>query len=96
MNAWPHELEWRAELAQLTAAGIEPRYPWRRWFNGHTHHLVQGADYHVPTQRFQSNASAAARRLGFRLRTARTDDGCTLLAVELVNGRDHDTDEGDG
>ena len=78
---------WRAELQQLTAAGIEPRYPWRGWLDGEPHHLVRGEDYHVATHRLQASAAAAARRRGVKLRSVATETGCTLVAVSAASTR---------
>lgn len=72
---------WRAELAQLTAAGVKPRYPWSDWFRGGEVHLVQGLDYHVTTLGLQSQANAAGKRMGLDVRTKTTESGCVIVAL---------------
>lgn len=85
---------WRAELAQLTAAGVTPRYPWDAWLDGEAHHLVRGLDYHVATVRLQASAAAAARRMGVKLRSCATETGCTLVAFGAGDKQDiHAADE---
>jgi hypothetical protein len=80
--------EWREELATLTAAGIQPRYPWAQWLDGEPKHLVQGLDYNGPTVRLQHAAKYAARRYGVRVRTRATETGCMLVSFRLQGGEE--------
>jgi len=81
---------WREELQQLAAAGVEPRYPWHEWLDGNARVLVAHVDYLVPTVNFQSQAHAAGKRRGIRVRTQATTQGCVVVALLEHNAQPAD------
>jgi hypothetical protein len=58
-------------LSEIGQRGRKPKYPWKKWFDGRNHVLIQGEDYEAESPKsFRSTVYSAARRMGVDVETA--------------------------
>lgn len=74
--------DWRSEFAQISQAGLRPRYPWENWLNGSPHDLVAGLDFVGSASSMRTKALDHARKRGLRVRTRVARDVLTVKVLQ--------------